>query len=269
MFLRRSAPILTFSLLLLLATLACRSSMFGHEEAAVQEAAAHEAVALDQSSTVASLPDAGNADENAPVATSFTDTNDAGDTIPATPSLIEPDDTSDEALTATSGAAEAGEPNSSAELEVADDLDEHDSFVLIDRTNPAYVLYFHLPREELAGIRALIDEPERSHMVVDLVGWQQFTEQYEQHTIVYTTRQDYPEVRVGEGIVALLERFPGAPFGLTWNGGIAYTRNDYNFTIASYEAYLKDPGAYNKRERAGDPVHPHNHLIPLLGEGRR
>jgi len=194
MFLKRFTPILSISLLLLVA-LACHSSGLDGEEAA----------AIDQNSTATSLSHQGQVDEDHSAATPNTD-------------------------------SEVGELNPFGEIHEIDELGEDDSLVLIDRTNPAYVMYLHLPQEELFEILALLDEPESAQTVADLVGWQPFVAQYEQYTIVHTIRQDYPEVRVAEGLVALLEHYLGLPFGLTWNGGIALTSNDYAFTVASYEA---------------------------------
>ncbi len=41
-------------------------------------------------------------------------------------------------------------------------------------------------------------------------------------------------------IGAFLVRMPGAPIGLTWDGGMAITYNDYNAAEKRHAAYLKD-----------------------------
>ncbi|QKV56918.1 MAG: hypothetical protein HT580_06530 [Dechloromonas sp.] len=35
------------------------------------------------------------------------------------------------------------------------------------------------------------------------------------------------------------QKHPGTPFGITWNGGIAFTRNDYTFAKNQFAAYKK------------------------------
>jgi hypothetical protein len=77
-------------------------------------------------------------------------------------------------------------------------------------------------------------------------------------------RNDYPGGRTEEGIVALIKKYPGTPFGVTWNGGIAFTRNDYQVAKKTFEAFNTSAG-FTKPEPEKDPVAPINHLKPLLG----
>ena len=67
-------------------------------------------------------------------------------------------------------------------------------------------------------------------------------------------RDDYPGTSVVAGVICLMRRAPG-PWGITWNGGIALTRNDYAFARRSYETKAAPAGT--------TPVDPRVHLGPL------
>ena len=66
-------------------------------------------------------------------------------------------------------------------------------------------------------------------------------------------RNDYPAAQVVPGIICLMRRAPG-PWGITWNGGIALTRYDYDFARHSYETRAAPAGT--------TPVDPRVHLGP-------
>jgi len=81
-------------------------------------------------------------------------------------------------------------------------------------------------------------------------------------------KDDYPGSGVVSGIVALLDKYPGGPIGLTWNGGVAITYNDYQHAKKTYQKYLADPSEYERTRTHDprlDPVNPRGHLGPLLG----
>jgi hypothetical protein len=81
-------------------------------------------------------------------------------------------------------------------------------------------------------------------------------------------KNDYPDIDLRAALLELLIRFPGKPIGITWNGGIAITANDYREAETRLSRFREDP-ARHERERptdpAGDRLHPLNHLGPLLG----
>jgi hypothetical protein len=76
-------------------------------------------------------------------------------------------------------------------------------------------------------------------------------------------RNDYPALPVGTGLLRLLRCYAGTPFGLTWNGGIAYTLRDYLYVENSVKEKNRDER--NTTPPEGDPVNPSGHLLPLLG----
>jgi hypothetical protein len=79
---------------------------------------------------------------------------------------------------------------------------------------------------------------------------------------------DYPESKVVEGIIELLRRYASTPFGLTWNGGVALTFNDYEHAKRIHKKYLSDPEEYaatRLEDPRRDPIHPKAHFAALLG----
>jgi len=137
--------------------------------------------------------------------------------------------------------------------------------VLIDGTEQAYTVYAAIPSEKVGEVEAKLAGAPKE---VALVEWSQFAEGAGQYVGARIVRNDYPQSRTVEGVVALLRKYPGTPVGLAWNGGIAITYNDYQYAKRSYAQYKADPAAY-KRNRVDDPrrdpLRPEGHLGPLLG----
>lgn len=134
--------------------------------------------------------------------------------------------------------------------------------VVIEQTTPAYTVFAGLTDEQKAKFDA--QRPADS----ELVDWPDFPADAEKHVTARIVHDDYPNVDVTAGVLALIRRYPGAPIGLTWNGGIAITYNDYRHAETGYAMYQKDPKAYEAwrpHDRRADPIHPLNHLGPLLG----
>lgn len=104
---------------------------------------------------------------------------------------------------------------------------------------------------------------------VELVDWRAFAGSRDKYLAAQIRENAYPDSRTVEGIVALIRTYPGTPFGLTWNGGIAFTYNDYQYAKHIYRQYQDDPEGYRKQQAGmdprGDPINPGNHLGPLLG----
>ena len=135
--------------------------------------------------------------------------------------------------------------------------------VLIDMSDPAYTVYAGLPAESAENVRAKIaNQPAKLVTLKDLAD--------DRATLIgaQIKLDEYPKSRAVDGIVELVKKYPGTPFGITWNGGIACTRNDYTFAQRQYAAYNNNPEEYRQAQKpdsATDPVYPPNHLGPLLG----
>lgn len=132
--------------------------------------------------------------------------------------------------------------------------------VVIDHSDKAYTVYAGLPANRAVEVRRrLANQP------ADVLTFDEFAAHTDKYISQKMVRNDYPEQRAVEGIVALVRKYPNTPFGLTWNGGIAFTRNDYQFAKARFELFGKDPETYQPIPLASDPVAPIHHLKPLLG----
>ncbi len=138
------------------------------------------------------------------------------------------------------------------------------SHVVIDTSNPATINFVGVPKAFPADkFQTLKDELAQSKGV-HLISWHEFKSDLPKHVRQYIRRNDYPNFDVVSGLARLLERYEGTIFGLTWNGGLAITGNDYRHSELSYAAFLRDPASFTVSERRLDPVHPANHLEPLL-----
>lgn len=137
--------------------------------------------------------------------------------------------------------------------------------VLIDRTEQAYTVYAGIQENKIGEVKAkLLDAPQG----VTLVTWETFIQNSDEYVKSQIVKDEYPESRTIAGVVELVRKFPGTPIGLTWNGGIAITYNDYQHAKRIYEQYKADPASYERsrnRDPRADPVNPKGHLGPLLG----
>lgn len=118
-----------------------------------------------------------------------------------------------------------------------------------------------VPADEFQKIKDSLVQRKGAYLLT----WSDFKSDPPKHIRPYIRRTDYADIDVVGGLVRLLERYDGTPFGLTWNGGLAVTENDYRHSAGTYATFLSDPASFRVLERRGDPVHPANHLEPLLG----
>jgi len=161
------------------------------------------------------------------------------------------------------GRPEAGAPLGQRSGDPVDPM-----LVIVDRSELAYTVYLAVeedaPEEELAQLRSRVAQSEDA----ELVTWAAFRTDRRKYLDSRILVDDYPGSKVAEGVLELLRRYARTPFGLTWNGGIAVTFNDYQHAKRGYEAHLSDP-----RESADtrvddpsrDPNNPQAHFRALLG----
>ncbi|MBI5811028.1 MAG: hypothetical protein HZB21_07575 [Deltaproteobacteria bacterium] len=84
----------------------------------------------------------------------------------------------------------------------------------------------------------------------------------------YIEKNEYEGFNIDEGVIKLLMKFPAFPIGVTWNGGIAFTYNDYEYAKTTYQQYKADSEKYERlrgKTSGTDPLDPAGHLVPLLG----
>lgn len=138
-------------------------------------------------------------------------------------------------------------------------------FVFLDRSNAAYGMLARLPGETRAAVVAKLP----AGAPADLVDWAAFKADPARIVAPLVLKDEYPGANIAAGIVGLLEKYPRTPFGVTWTGGLAVTRNDYQHAERIHRLFRERPEDYEKSkvsgERRRDPIHPDNHLGPLLG----
>jgi hypothetical protein len=137
--------------------------------------------------------------------------------------------------------------------------------VVIDRRGmPAYIVF--------TGVPKTIPKYRRDEMTMNLsklkltmISKDTFKKDLPSYAQTLILRNDYPKFRVLDGIICLVERVPGGPWGLTWNGGIAFTKRDYFYAKETYRLYREDPAKFPRQaDPRADPVNPGGHL-PAFG----
>ena len=141
--------------------------------------------------------------------------------------------------------------------------DSASNFVIVDRGEKAFTVFIGIPKNfdknELERIKQEVTDRDTLIMLT----WEQFLKSVNEYARSVILINDYPSVGIVEGIVCLVSsrQGTGAPWGLTWNGGIALTRNDYNHARRTYELYKANPDSYKPiRDPRIDPVNPGGHL---------
>lgn len=134
-------------------------------------------------------------------------------------------------------------------------------YVIIDASKPNVTVYTSVPKSltsaDLDKIRAEVS----AQAGVSIEAWEAFKNNVNLHVEAKIKKNEYPELILKEGLLAFIEKFEGIPLGLTWNGGIAFTYNDYIHAKRTYQAYLEKPDSVARiSDRNRDPVHPGNHL---------
>jgi len=135
-------------------------------------------------------------------------------------------------------------------------------FVAIDQNQEAYTVYTGMPKASLPSFIEKLEKtktPGFSRDKVKIVTLQELKNNRDILVNRRILRKDYPESDVALGIIELINLEAKVPWGLTWNGGIALTYNDYRFAEKSYEKFKSDP-SYAKPPPQADPVNPKHHL---------
>ena len=156
-------------------------------------------------------------------------------------------------------------PSSQSNPEPGRDLESGTSLVLVDQGELAFIIFTGLPKDTDAAMLDEIRSKIATKEKVSMLTWKQFTANVDSYVKATVVKNDYPNFSVVDGLVCLLSRAPGAPWGITWNGGIASTGNDYRHAREQYEAYKSNPDAYSPiSDPRADPVNPGGHL-PAFG----
>jgi hypothetical protein len=141
-------------------------------------------------------------------------------------------------------------------------------FTVIDRQEPAYTIFIGISKDKLVEIQAQIANLQN----VEIVSWEKFQQNPEHYIKARIVKNEYAESRVVAGIIALLKTFVGTPIGLTWNGGVAITYNDYQYAQKIHQQYQANPDEYERtrnRDPKADPLNPGTQFQGLLGNAFR
>ena len=147
------------------------------------------------------------------------------------------------------------------------EINSASQFVVVDQSEPAFIVFTGIPNDIDKDQLGKIKKNVSSKKSLTMLTWQHFLGSVNGYAQSVILRNDYPDTRVVDGIVCLLasKQGTGAPWGLTWNGGIALTYNDYQHAIRTYKSYKANPTAYRPiQDPRRDPVNPGGHL-PLGG----
>jgi hypothetical protein len=140
--------------------------------------------------------------------------------------------------------------------------------LLVDSTEAAYTVFTAQPlRLSRAEMQELTSRTELNPGV-DLMTWVEFLDDQAALFDAAVQQDQYPGSDMRAGMLQLLQRYPGVPFGVTWNGGIAFTFQDYQYARRTHELFVADPTALRRAEGSmteQDPLVPALHLGPMLG----
>jgi hypothetical protein len=140
-------------------------------------------------------------------------------------------------------------------------------YVIIDRTNPAYTVFTGIPKDASEKRIDELASEISTNKNMQMMSWTRFYNSINKLAHATIVKHEYLQYGVIDGIACLIGKSPETPWGLTWNGGIALTQNDYRQAETSYQLYQEDPKKHNQRgipDPRGDPINPAGHL-PAFG----
>jgi len=135
--------------------------------------------------------------------------------------------------------------------------------VFIDARDPAYVV--------VQGVHA--DTPQAAWKEMEgyaqlgnvhMMSWLIFRKNARGILSPYVKRNDYPNTQALMGVLTLIKKYPGRPFAITWNGGVATSFWDYQHAAETLVKFAGNPTGYKPLLPKEDPVHPDNQLPALL-----
>jgi len=135
--------------------------------------------------------------------------------------------------------------------------------VFIDARDPAYVVLQGINSDTPQGAWKEMEGYAQLDKV-QLMSWPVFRKNARKVLGPYVLLNDYPRSQALMGVLGLVAKYPGRPFAVTWNGGVAITFFDYQHAAETLAAYVSNPKAHKPLPPADDPVHPGNKVPALL-----
>lgn len=159
--------------------------------------------------------------------------------------------------------AQAENPAKNSSSVNSSSIHSSSAYVIVDQSEKGFVVFTGLahntPPAKLANFRKKVNARDG----VSMVTWSEFVKNLDGYAKATILVDDYPQVDAVDGMLCLMSKkiTLGAPWGLTWNGGIAFTYRDYQHTRRNYKKYLKNPAAYQATtDPRRDPIYPNHHL---------
>ena len=148
-----------------------------------------------------------------------------------------------------------------------DDAVAQPAQVLIDPSDQYAMTVMSISRRMSASELDALNARLAARKGARIVSWEKFSTNVGREINQFVRRNDYPDVDLAATVPQVLSRYEGTPIGITWNGGMAVTGNDYRHAAKTFTAYSIDPRSDAARainDRRRDPVHPANHLDALF-----
>jgi len=134
-------------------------------------------------------------------------------------------------------------------------------FVSVDLREPSFMVFTEIPKDAAEKELQMIRSGASNVKDVRILTWKQFTNSVGGYARALILRYDYPDFQVEDELLCLMEKQPGTPWALTWNGGIALTFKDYQFVRQRYARYMENPAEYSPiGDPREDPVNPDGFL---------
>ena len=143
------------------------------------------------------------------------------------------------------------------------------TFVVIDKTVPSYTVYFGISKGFPEKKFEELKKEATKQKGVEIVSWEKFKQDPNKYITARINKNEYSDYQIEKGMTELIKKTgaEGVPIGLTWNGGVAFNRSDYEHAERTYREYQNNPVDYERtriRDPSRDPVNPGNHFLPLL-----
>jgi len=152
--------------------------------------------------------------------------------------------------------------------ESVEDVPSKSAYVLIDYTEPAYLVFIGIPDgETLEKLRGFIDDDDSVNSEsIEILPWEEFVPISSEIINSFVIYDQYEVPILIPGFIALLREYPGEQLGLTWDSGMAISRMDFIHSEDIYKEYISDPKEYGGTD---DPRisanHPSVWFSQLLG----
>lgn len=126
-------------------------------------------------------------------------------------------------------------------------------YVIVDHSSPAF-LQFHPLRADVSAQELQALRMKAPKYQSEIVTWAEFIKRAPDYARAAIIKNDYPSYNVAVIAVCLMKRLPG-PWSITWNGGVAFSEEDYRWAKAQYDLFTSDGGKLYKKPSA-EPIDP-------------